>query len=115
MKIPTPKVRISIVGTVLFVSPCYSEDQPTGYTNAAASAAARILQSAIGSADDVILYSLDPERADVIYRPGKHLSPEDLAKLFNGYRVLGQVRIEDAAERRALVDSLCKGLANAPS
>src|SRR5437764_12261110 len=108
------EVSLSVVAIVSFLSPCYPEDQPNGYTNAAASAAARILQSAIESADDVILYSLDPERADVIYRPGEHLSPQDLAKLFNGYRVLGQVRIADASERRALVDSLRQGLANSP-
>jgi hypothetical protein len=108
-------LNLSVVGILLFVSPCYTENQPNGHTNAASIAAARTLQSAIESADDVILYSLAPERADVINRPGQHLSPEFLAKLFNGYVVLGQVRIEDAGERRALVDSLCKGLANAPS
>jgi hypothetical protein len=51
------------------------------------------------------LYSLDPERADLIDH-----SPEHLAKLFNGYLILGQALIDHASERRALVDSLRHGL-----
>ena len=72
-------------------------------------AASWLLHSAIESADEVILYSLDPKRADLIDH-----SPEHLAKLFNGYLTLGQALIDDASERRALVDSLYRGLADSP-
>lgn len=84
-------------------------ERADGYANDGAIAASRLLHSAIESADEVILYSLDPERADLIDH-----SPEHLAKLFNGYLILGQALIDDASERRALVDSLCHGLADSP-
>jgi len=103
------ELRVGVVATVLFVSPCYPDNEPNGYTNEAAIAASRLLHGAIESADDVTLYSLDPERADLIDH-----SPEHLAKLFSGYLILGQALIDDASERRALVDSLCLGLANSP-
>ena len=72
-------------------------------------AASWLLHSAIESADEVILYSLDPKRADLIDHSSEHL-----AKLFNGYLTLGQALIDDASERRALVDSLYRGLADSP-
>jgi len=103
------KLNLGVVGIVLFVSPCYPENRPNGYTNGAAIAASRLLHSAIESADDVILYSLDPERADLLDH-----SPGHLARLFNGYLILGQALIDDASDRRALVDSLCQGLADSP-
>jgi len=108
------KLSLSVLAIVFFISPCYPESQPNGDADTAAMATSRLLQSAIDLADEVILYSLAPERADVISHPGEHHSPEYLAKLFNGYIVLGQARIDDARERRALVDSLCQGLADSP-
>ena len=67
------KLNCGLAGIFLVFAPlCYPETQPNGYTDLGPLAASRMLQNAIESADDVILYSLDPERADVIYRPREH-------------------------------------------
>src|SRR5438874_3145 len=107
------KLNLSVIGIVLFVSPCYSENTPNPSRADGTVTVQRVLQDALHSADEVILYSLDPK--ELTYGPGEHYTPEYLATLFNRFAILGQTRIDDPGERRALVDALCKGLANAPS
>jgi hypothetical protein len=109
------KLSLRIIGILLFVSPCYPKNGPDPSPTEEVLAIQRLLQDALQSADEVILYSLDPEEIPHV-RPGETpFPPGYLAKLFNRWRILGQAQIEDPSERRRLVDSLCQGVADHPS
>jgi hypothetical protein len=106
------KLNLSVIGILVSVSPCYPKNTPNPSPADGTITVQRVLQDALHSADEVILYSLDPK--GLTYGPGEHYSPEYLATLFNRFAILGQTRIDDPGERRDLVEALCKGLANPP-
>ena len=58
------KLSLSIIGMLLFVNPCYANNAPDASPDDPALVIQRALRSALESADEVILYSLDPDGPD---------------------------------------------------
>ena len=109
------KLNLSVIGILLFVSPCYQKNAPDPSPTEEVLAIQRLLQDALQSADEVILYSLDAEEIPHVCPGETPFPPGYPAKLFNRWRILGQARIDDPRERRALVDASCQGVADHPS
>ena len=55
------KLNLSAIGILVCVSPCYPKNAPDPSPTEEALAIQRLLQDALRSVDEVILYSLDPE------------------------------------------------------